>query len=511
MQNMSFDLPQHMFHDLGAGAIGVGVGAVVLLLCALALPRETRKATLRTPLVLLGLYVLTVAARLPLPEGKLNRGLEVLGLFLLLFSLARTIFVLIVDVVVGARLSKPLPRIIRDIVQALVYLGALAIVLRDVGVEPGSLLTTSALLTAVIGLSLQETLGNLFAGLAIQAQRPFEVGDWIQVESDTRLIGRVIEINWRATTVLTLEQVELIIPNGALAKTTIRNFTKPTHIARRTVTVQAPYEISPRRVEEALLEAVQGVPGVLTQPAPGAQTRDFEDSGIAYVVNYFIEDFALRDRIDSTVRHRIWYAFKRAGISIPYPMRTVHTFAVTPESRAEETKQDTARRKAALETVDFLALLPTASLERLAALSRTCNFMPGEAVIRQGDTGSELFIVQKGELGVLVGRGDGSSVAEVARLGPGQFFGEMSLMTGEKRAATVKATTDCELVEVSKDAFQEVLASDPRLVEQITRALVDRQIALEENLSARATRNTRAEADAKSSALLVKIRQFFQL
>lgn len=508
---MSTDLSQHVLHTLGTGAIGIGVGAAVLLLCALALPRAERRATLRTPLVLLGLHVLTVLVRLPLPEGKIDRGLEVLGLFFLLFSLARAIFVLVVDVAIGARLSKPLPRIIRDIVQGLVYLGALAIVLREVGVEPGSLLTTSALLTAVIGLSLQETLGNLFAGLAIQAQRPFEVGDWIGLDADPKLVGRVIEINWRATTVLTLEQVELIIPNGVLAKTTIRNFTKPTNIARRTVTVRAPYEVSPRRVEAALLEAVQEVPGILSQPQPVAQTRDFGEGGMEYVVNYFIEDFALRDRIDSTVRHRIWHAFQRADIPIPYPMRTVHTHAVTAESRAEEAKQDTARRKAALGAVDFLAPLPDASLERLAALSRSCHFMPGEAVIRQGEMGSELFIVQKGELAVIVGRGEGGSVAEVARLGPGQFFGEMSLMTGEKRAATVKATTDCELVEVSKGAFQEVFAADPRLVEQITRALVDRQIALEENLSARATRSSRAEADAKSSALLAKIRQFFQL
>ncbi|MDI1429209.1 mechanosensitive ion channel family protein [Polyangium sorediatum] len=508
---MSSDLSQHVVHTLGTGAIGIGIGAAVLLLCALALPRAERSATLRTPLVLLGLHVLTVLVRLPLPEGKIERGIEVLGLCFLLFSLARALFVLVVDGVVRARLSKPLPRIIRDIVQGLVYLGALAIVLREVGVEPGSLLTTSALLTAVIGLSLQETLGNLFAGLAIQAQRPFEVGDWIGLDADARLIGRVIEINWRATTVLTLEQVELIIPNGVLAKTTIRNFTKPTNIARRTVTVHAPYDASPRVVEDALLQAIQEIPGILSQPPPAAQTRGFNDNGIEYVVNYFIEDFALRDRIDSTVRHRIWHTFKRAGITIPYGMRTVHMHAVTAESRAEETKQDAGRRMAVLKAVDFLAPLPEPSLERLAGLSRTRHFMPGEAVIRQGETGSELFIVQKGELAVIVGRGEGGSVAEVARLGPGQFFGEMSLMTGEKRAATVKATTDCELVELNKGAFQEVLAADPRLVEQITRSLVDRQIALEENLSARASRSTRAEAEAKSSALLAKIRQFFQL
>jgi CRP-like cAMP-binding protein len=362
----------------------------------------------------------------------------------------------------------------------------------------------------VIGLSLQETLGNLFAGLAIQAQRPFQLGDWINVETDPRLAGRVIEINWRATTVLTADQIELIIPNGALAKSTIRNFTKPTANSRREVVVQAPYEISPQRVEEALLSAVADVDGIFPSPPPAAQTMNFADSGIEYRLLYFIDDFSQRDRIDSDVRQRIWYAFQRAGISIPFPIRTVHVHNVTPQARTDAEKLATARRKASLLRVDFLRLLPEESLDRLASLSRTLPFMPGEAIIRQGDPGAELYVVQRGEVAVCVGRGDTHSVAELARLGPGEFFGEMSLMTGEKRAATVRAFTDCEIVELSKDAFQTVIASEPRFVEPITRVIVDRQLALEESLSARAKRS-RTDTDATSKALLHKIRQFFQL
>ena len=272
-------------------------------------------------------------------------------------------------------------------------------------------------------MSLQDTLGNLFAGLSIQAQRPFEVGDWIQIDPDPRHIGSVIEINWRATTVLTTEQVELVIPNGVLAKTTIRNFTKPTKVARRTVEVEAPYELSPRKVEEALLSAAHAVSGLLASPPPAVLVRRFGDNGIVYHLNFWIDDFSIRDRVESSVRQRVWSAFQRAGISIPFPMRTVHVHAVTPESRAEVLKQEVDSRKVSLEEVDFIAALPEAPRARLAALSRTCHFMPGEVVIRQGDPGCELYIVQKGEVVVLVGRGQGS-VAEVARLGPGSFSGK---------------------------------------------------------------------------------------
>jgi small-conductance mechanosensitive channel/CRP-like cAMP-binding protein len=508
---MNSDLLALALQHLHSGALGIGVGAAVILLSALALRRGERMTLLRAPLALFTLHLVCVLARLPLrAESIVARTLELLGFAFLLFALGRAAFVLVADGILAARLSRPMPRIFRDILQVLVYVGATAIVLREIGVDAGSMLTTSALLTAVIGLSLQETLGNLFAGLAIQAQRPFQVGDWISVDPDPRLRGRVIEINWRATTVLTNDQIELIIPNGVLAKTTIQNFTKPTTTARREIVVQAPYEIAPQRVEEALLSAVVDVDGVLTTPSPVAQTRNFADSGIEYRVMYFIDDYAARDRIESEVRQRIWYAFQRVGISIPFPIRNVYMHTVAPEARNEAVKLDIARRKASLLRVDFLRLLPEESLERLASLSRTLPFMPGEAIIRQGDPGSALYIVQRGEVAVVVGRTETHSIAELARLGPGEFFGEMSLMTGANRTATVRAFTDCELVEVDKDAFHTVIASEPRFVEPITRVLAERQLALEENLNARAKR-TRADAEATSKALLDKIRSFFQL
>lgn len=508
---MNVDFFHLILEQLRSEAVGLGVGAGVILACALALRQGERMTLLRMPLGLFALHVLCVVVHLLLrSDSSAARTVEIFGYAFLLFAIGQSLFVLLADGILVARLKKPMPRIIRDIVQVFVYAGAAAIVLREVGVDPGSLLTTSALLTAVVGLSLQETLGNLFAGLAIQAQRPFGVGDWISLEPDQRFAGRVIEINWRATTVLTNEQIELIIPNAVLAKSTIHNYTKPTVASRREVFVQAPYEVSPQCVHDALLSAVMDVDGILEAPEPAAQTKNFADSGIEYRLLYFIDEFSQRDRIDSEVRQRIWYAFQRVGISIPFPIRTVHVHTVAPEARNEAAKLEAARRKASLLRVDFLRLLPEESLDRLASLSRTLPFMLGEAIIRQGDPGNALYIVQRGEVAVCVGRSDTQSIAELARLGPGEFFGEMSLMTGEKRTATVRAFTDCELVEVDKDAFHAVIASESRFVEPITRVLVDRQLALEENLTARAKR-TRAETEATNKALLDKIRLFFQL
>ncbi len=506
----AFQLTAPAWKHLIDSAVWIGIATALILVCAITVRKADRRAIIRTPTILLALHVLLVLVRLPLPDTSYVASiLDICALFFLLLALGRTLFVLVVDVFIDARLSHPLSRIIRDIIQGFVYAGVGVIVLRQIGVEPGSLLTTSALLTAVIGLSLQETLGNLFAGLAIQAQRPFEVGDWIGVDESATNFGRVIEINWRATTVLTAEQVELIIPNGVLAKTTIRNFTKPTKVIRRTVEVEAPYDMSPAKVEEALLSASRSVACVLASPAPAVIMKNFGQSGIVYHLQFWIDDFASRDRAESNLRQRIWSSFQRSGVVIPFPIRTIHLEAVTAESQAEVRKRQIALRKAAIEGVDFLVAMPEDLREQLAVLSRTCHFMPDEEVIRQGDPGSEFYIVQKGEVAVLIGIGD-ETPTEVARLGSGKFFGEMSLVTGELRKATVQATMDTELVEVGKEAFHALLVQDPGLAESITAVLIERQIEIDENLSLRTSQNDN-DSDLKSIALLSKIRNFFAL
>lgn len=504
------ELQARMLKQFGNSALGIIATLAAIGLCALAVPKANRRTVVRQPLLFLAIHIGIVLVSVPIHDTTtLARVLDVSALLFLLLALSRALFVLVVDVVLGRRLSRPLSRIFRDIIQGIVYVGVGAIVLQQVGVEPSSLLTTSALLTAVIGLSLQETLGNLFAGLAIQAQRPFEIGDWIGVDGDSTNLGRVIEINWRATTVLTNDQVELIIPNGVLAKATLSNYTKPTKMVRRTVEVDAPYEVSPARVEEALQIAVKDVPGVLTTPVPVVLMRNFAASGITYQLQFWIDDFGIRDRLDSAVRQRIWSAFQRAGISIPFPIRTVHMYSHTQSDQAEERKQQIMLRKSSLEGVDFVAALSEESRLELATRSRTCHFMPGEIVLRQGDLGSEFYVVQKGEVAVILGLGEGN-VAEVARLGPGKFFGEMSLMTGASRTATVQALSDTELVEVSKEAFHALLVKDPNLAEAVTNVLVQRQSEIEENLS-QLTSADDDDANLKSIALLSKIRNFFAL
>jgi CRP-like cAMP-binding protein len=402
-----------------------------------------------------------------------------------------------------------IPKIVLDVIQALIFSAALLFTLNAAGVTLTSLVTGSALVTAAIGLSMRDTLGNLFAGLAIQMQRPFNIGDWIQFDEHLYHVGEVLEINWRATKVLTLDKVEVIIPNSELAQAPIRNFTKPQEYSRRSIFVVAPYDVPPRKVHEVILEAVGGAWGVLEFPAPSVVTNDFNERGVEYWVRVFTDRFDKRDMVDSGVRDRIWYAFHRNGISIPGPLRQVQLEEVTREKQEQEEATRIDQSKKVLRCVDFLKVLPDSAIEQLAQAARRRLYAHGEIIVRQGDEGSELFILTRGEAAVTFTNAEGASV-EIGRLGPSKFFGEMACMTGERRSATITVTKDCETYIIDKDAFAPILEASPKLAETMSEILATRRAEVDHR-SAEVSGNGDDSYTHRRSDLLDRIRNFFSL
>jgi len=170
-----------------------------------------------------------------------------------------------------------------------------------------------------------------------------------------------------------------------------------------------------------------------------------------------------------------------------------------------------AERQAALAYVSFFDVLPPDALVELANRSTRRLYASGETIIRQGDEGDELFVVLRGEVAVVLEAGSrDASIVEVARLGHGKFFGEMSLMTGERRAATVRAVHECQLLVVGHEAFESVLAAHPELAERLSVMLAERQLQLDER-QAVATAKGKEALDERSSQILSKIRAFFAI
>lgn len=479
-------------------SLAVALGA--WLVSRITLRREERRLA-RLGLFLLFLYVVTRVGGALLPDAHpVSRVLRLTAFFFLLSSIGRSTFLVVVHALVTRRLGYRIPRILEDITQVAVFLGVALIALREAGVEPGSLLTTSALLTAVLGLSLQETLGNLFAGLAIQGERPFEVNDWIQFDEHRHRVGRVVEINWRATKLETSDRVVVTVPNGVLARAPITNFSRPTPLVRRSIYVDVPFDAPPGRVAQVLEAAAALVEDVVEHPPPNALVYEYTERGVRFWLRYYIVDYERREEISGAVFRNCWYAMAREGWEVPAARRRVQWEPSRKESGREK---DLARRVDVLERVDLLAPLSSAARQRLAELSKILPFGTGELIVRQGDEGGEWFIIVEGQVTVEVDRGLGP--VQVAELGRGEFFGEMSLMTGEPRVATVRAARECELLVVRRSAFQAALAEEPEVLALISEVLAERRAMLsEQNL-------TESSARARDTApvLLARIRRFF--
>lgn len=444
-------------------------------------------------LLALGLLHPTIAV-----DPQHHDWLRVLSMLLFAFAAVIAAGLILFDVALARR---ELPRILRDVIHGIAYLVVGAIVLTRSEVDVTKVFTASVLTTAVIGLALQETLGNIVAGLALQLERDLEVGDWVKI--DDKITGRIREVRWRATTVVTKNGDLIMIPNGVIARSMITNFSRPTAAHRQWVHVRVHFRHPPARVREVMLEALRAQSFVRADPAPDVILLEFKEDAVTYACRYWMDDYQRDDAMDSSVRMAIWYALHRAGMEIPFPSMNVNVTEMNEERDQRKQDEEYARRMDALSRVDVFRALDAEKIDRLSRRLRLVIFGPGEVILRQGDPGDSLYVVRAGQVVVQIGLHGGPKT--VATLTAGQFFGEMSLMTGESRSATVVAKNDVECYVVEKEAFQEILQEKPELAGIISDILSRRQVALG-GASAEANLNTQA---VQKNDLRTRIAAFF--
>lgn len=431
--------------------------------------------------------------------------------FLLFFALAYTAFkameVLVLDVLPVGRGGPP-PAILRDIVAAVVGGLILVVLLRaSFGIDVAALVATSAALSIVIGLALQETLSNLFAGLALMIERPFEPGDWVRIGPH---IGSVKEVSWRAVKIQLLRQEDyLIIPNSVIARTEVVNISQPTPIHGHSVEIGVVYGEPPNRVRGVLLEAAVEVPDVLRQPPPAVELIRFDNFSVVYRLTVWIKDFAHLREIEGEVLAHVWYAFRRHDIKIPFPVSDVY-WRDAQQVGADAERRERSRVTALLGNVDFLEALTREQRERLASDARVVPYQKGLAVVRQGETGDSLFVIVSGHVEVFGQHEDRGPERSLARLGPGSYFGEMSFLTGAPRSATIRALEDTELLVLTREALRPVLLADPAVAERLSHTLARRRAERDDVLQRMSVERASSEREEEGT-LLRSIRRFFGL
>ncbi len=410
------------------------------------------------------------------------------------------------------RLGLAAPRILIDIVTALAVTISLIIVGKRAGFSVAGLITTSAVLTAVIGFALQDTLGNIMGGLAVQLDNTVRVGDWISL-GPGQPSGRVAEIRWRYTAIETRAWETIIVPNGTLTKSQVVVFGRrdgQPSLQRRQVEFFVDFRTSPSHVITTIEYALRAssLTNVAASPPPHVLFTGLRDSVAAYQARFWIQDLAADEPADSAVRTRVWFAARRAQIPLAIPASAVFLTEQSEEREQRKSETELADRLAALAKIDLFRALPAASARGLADRMSAVPFAPGEIITREGAREDELYILASGAAAVRIG--DGAGVREVARLSAGSFFGEMSLMTGEARTATVTALEETHCYRVDKESFQRVLRDSPELAEQIAELLADRREALTAAKD-EASDKRRARRDNTKRDLLGRIRGFFGL
>ncbi|MGZ3440696.1 MAG: cyclic nucleotide-binding domain-containing protein, partial [Polyangia bacterium] len=421
-------------------------------------------------------FVLTYLLLLFVKASLLNVGLEnayatahLGALVALAWGITGTAGLVLFDLA-GHRFR--IPKILRDLSVTIASAVAMVMLLSRSGVNLLSLITTSAVLTAVIGLALQDTLGNLLSGVAMQLESSIDIGDWIRL--DERPIGRVLEIRWRSTVIRTKNDDIVIIPNGLFAKGVITLFGKDGLENRRWVYFNVHLRHPPNQVQKIVADALVGTPNVSTVTPPDCITWRYHDSWLEYAVRYRLVDYGPDDPTDSEVRKRIWYALHRENIEIPYPGYNVFMTEMSAARAATKADRERAQRTELLQTVGILAPLDDRARLAVADGLHHTVYGLGEVIMRAGDPGDSLYIIRSGSVSVRLV--DGGLEKEVAVLGEGEFFGEMSLMTGEPRKATVVARADAECYVIDRALFQQILRNNAKLAEEIGKLLSEREM-----------------------------------
>src|SRR6266487_4381854 len=402
--------------------------------------------------------------------------------------------------------QTPIPHFLREVVGGILFLIVLLLVLSygyHAEAQLKGLLAGSGVVAIVVGFAGQNLFAGIIGGIAIQINRPYKVGDWLKV-GDT--YGEVREINWRSTRLCTNDDIYLDIPNNEMVSHQIVNLHYPTEAHAMRIRVGVEYKNPPNRVKDALGRAAQSANNVLAHPAVKVFLVDFADHAVIYEIKFYMGNHARINETNDSVRTNVWYELKRQGITIPFPIRTLHL-----ERRAAPSVQEEYQEaRAILRSEALFECLSDEQIENLVQQSQVSHFGRGERVIREGAEGDSMFVLLSGAAEVSISKN--GTLIPVATLKAPDCFGEMSLLTGERRTATVRAETDCQVMEIGKPVMAELLRASPDCLERLSELLAKRKMETEGLLKEAVSHSQteRKEREYKAT-FLHRLRTFFEL
>ncbi|MEN3330660.1 MAG: hypothetical protein V7641_25 [Blastocatellia bacterium] len=411
----------------------------------------------------------------------------------------RAISYVLFDVAFVKRKGREASDLLRGVLAIILYSIAFFFIYSQVikgglGLE---VVATSTIVSVIIGLALQDTLGNFFAGISIHIEQPFHIFDSVRIGNE---VGRVEAVTWRTTTIRTNNNTVIIFPNSRVAREQIEIFPFQ-NLNRRVLRFPAPYRIAPETIIPLVRETVRTLPNVAPEKTPVVRIAEFHDSSITYEILYWVRDYMLTPDMDARMREHIWYAYHRNDIDIPFPTRHLLMEQIEPKAQA---RAESPERFIA--SVSLFEPLNAEERERVVGALVKHLYAPGELILRRGDAGESMFVISRGRVDVRLLQANGDT-QQVAVLEPGNYFGEMALFTGEPRTADVYALDEVEVLEIRKAAIEPLMHDNLQLAEAISRRVAERQAGL----IAHARAVPEEETQQQSANILRRIKRFFSL
>jgi small-conductance mechanosensitive channel len=461
-------------------ALILGFPLLVIILGEVNQRLQRRRMPLATTLRIVRNLVLPVLAFLLFmqyvlkldPEGQFTKSVETLFWICVIHAALSLLNVLLFEQAEADTWQAKLPKLLIDLSRLLLILIGTAIVLATVwNADLAGVATALGVSSIVIGLALQDTLGSVMSGIALLFERPFSVGDWLQVGD---VVGQVIDINWRAVRLQTFEREMVVIPHQLISGEIIRNFSQPQPIHAERIQLGFSYSDPPNLARQVLKGTALETQGILTHPEPQIFTLSYDDSAVTYEVKFFIKDYGELEEIRDRFMTRVWYAAQRNGLTIPFPIRTLYHFH-GPTAQAQDTSRKFAQ---SLQSIPAFVPLDKAQETAPTAGIQLKHFGAGEKVIRQGQLNSTLHIIVSGQA-LLTVRDERGQEQEVLPLKSGEFFGEMALFSGEPSAVSVTAIGDLEVMTLSLDIVNQMIERQPSFAREVGQILEIRRRAIQ--------------------------------
>ena len=391
------------------------------------------------------------------------------------------------------------PGLLTGLVAGGLYLFAMYGVMTFVFERPMTgFIVSSGIVAGVLGLAMQNSLSDLVAGVAISIESPFKIGDWVELDDGT--LGKVVDINWRATHILSWHNSLYILPNARISNARVHNFNRPEEAYGHWFFVHVPSTVPPVLVRRVLLQAAVESEKVLEDPPPVIRVAAAGGS-YKYMIFINFENYpGLFVGMDDLLMH-VWVQCARHGI-VP---SAVTSEVILRQGVAEEIQEPSPDEL--LADIALFSELDEDSRRLVVGGMRVQSVPIGNDIVCQGDDGNSLFVLTAGMVRVMLDTPTG--VMEVAKLGAGQYFGEMSLLVGDPRGATVVAHTDCQLLEIDKQALQPVFDKHPELMQSMARIVTERKLSNEEQGPELSDGDLASRINALAAGLLGRIKKVF--